>query len=456
LPSSIPDLAYQGQWARLLDALAIHPTQVDACREPKGYTPLHQAAWHGAPPNVIGRLLSLGADPNRRTASKQQTAHEIAIEKHPDRDDLRYLLQPRHLSIAQVLRQTLASTRELFGAYDGNQLLFDRLVACFDGAEFVGQHEGLCDRLDSAFRAIAGAEVTGHARVGVEFVGKSFDFQVDTAFWRDSFAPLLARRTAAQDWGPLEPAWAVVADLFDPTPEQWGLRGDLFLWLEMRRALAHVPLPTRADDLERQLHAAYETLMAQPLGLRAQVFVDRFARGGMSSGMVDGEFWARVLVPSLCQRLQWLRASWAGKSGGVERKLGAPVDAASPVLSTTLKRPGDSTMRVIATLAGFRARHGRWPDTVDIDARLLAALATELLTPLGFFRLQSTLEVTTHVSGTVVARSSGDQGMLRFEYGESSPSPEVSSAEVAAWLGWDDPGSASLAEAFWAGKLSKH
>lgn len=118
-------------------------------------------------------------------------------------------------------------------------------------------------------------------------------------------------------------------------------------------------------------------------------------------------------------------------------------------ISKTIKVPRNSTMRVVATLAGFRARYGRWPEAIDIDPGMLAAMATELLTPLGFFLLQSKLEVTTHVSGTVVARSS-QQGepVQKFEYGETCDRPEISSSAVADWLGWDDPASDELSAAY--------
>jgi len=37
----------------------------------------------------------------------------------------------------------------------------------------------------------------------------------------------------------------LVADLFDPEPEQWGLRGDPYLWREMKETFAETQLETR-------------------------------------------------------------------------------------------------------------------------------------------------------------------------------------------------------------------
>lgn len=68
----------------------------------RGYTPLHQAAWHGASLSVVGELLYIGADRGIRTNNKQQTALDIANEKHPERSDLAYVLMDRPLTIAQI------------------------------------------------------------------------------------------------------------------------------------------------------------------------------------------------------------------------------------------------------------------------------------------------------------------------------------------------------------------
>jgi hypothetical protein len=59
-------LAFQEN-GTLLPILRDYPHLVNLPSEPKGYTPLHQAAWHGANLSVIGELLSLGADRSATT-----------------------------------------------------------------------------------------------------------------------------------------------------------------------------------------------------------------------------------------------------------------------------------------------------------------------------------------------------------------------------------------------------
>ena len=60
---AIADASKSGNWNELLDLLDTNPRYVNAVR-PDGsamYSPLHQAAWHGAPVEVARRLIELGA-----------------------------------------------------------------------------------------------------------------------------------------------------------------------------------------------------------------------------------------------------------------------------------------------------------------------------------------------------------------------------------------------------------
>lgn len=126
-------LAFQGEWNTLLPILRDYPDLVNHPSEPKGYTQLHQAAWHGANLSVIGELLSIGADRSATTNAKRQTAYDIVVEKHK-RPDPQYLLFPQKLTIAQILRKVVSTERQLFTDYDGNQILVDKKIAA-SGAE---------------------------------------------------------------------------------------------------------------------------------------------------------------------------------------------------------------------------------------------------------------------------------------------------------------------------------
>ena len=51
-----------------------------------------------------------------------------------------------------------------------------------------------------------------------------------------------------------------ISELFEDAPEQWGLRGDPFLWEEMKEHLGARPVPEAPDDLELILHSAFVEL----------------------------------------------------------------------------------------------------------------------------------------------------------------------------------------------------
>jgi hypothetical protein len=298
-------LAFKGDWSRLLALLDLHPELVNVTSETKGYTPLHQAAWHGADLAVIGQLLRLGASRRARTFGKRQTAAEIAIEKHRDREDLAYVLGERRATIAQLMRKVIATNRDLFKAYDGNQVLADRLIACFGSDPCPASVEDLDRRLESAFLALTGTSWASEAEIPIATC-ENFDMRADGRFWASRFVPLIRKAAAEADEFVLETGWAVVSDLFDPAPKVWGLRGDLFLWLEMRQALCLVPIPEQSEAMRATIASAIHALIGHGLDGRADVFVRRYDRGGMSSGVVNGPFWVDKFTQLMEQRARWL------------------------------------------------------------------------------------------------------------------------------------------------------
>jgi hypothetical protein len=85
--------ARDGRWVRVLEIAAAHPGWVNATRigSQSGYAPLHQAAWHGAGPDVTGRLLDLGAWRTLRSSSGERAADIAEARGHTQ---LRNLLEP--------------------------------------------------------------------------------------------------------------------------------------------------------------------------------------------------------------------------------------------------------------------------------------------------------------------------------------------------------------------------
>jgi hypothetical protein len=302
-------LAFRGDWNSLLPILKGNRHLVNIASEPKGYTPLHQAAWHGASLGVIGQLLRMGASRRARTFSKRQNAADIATEKHPDREGLRFVLTARRATVAQLLRKVLAQNRGLFSDCDGNQIIADRLISCFGVQPCPHSIPELEQQLQSAFYTLTGSSMESHDRIHIE-ITDSFNMVADGRFWISRVMPLVRQCASEADDFVLEREWAVMSDLFEPAPRSWGLRGTLFLWLEMRQVLCQVPIPENPEEIDEVIAAAFCTLTHQSLSPRADVFVSRFARGGMSSGHVDGQFWVEDFCPLLRNRARWLQEVW--------------------------------------------------------------------------------------------------------------------------------------------------
>jgi hypothetical protein len=188
----------------------------------------------------------------------------------------------------------------------------DRLIECFCSDWISGTNENVEGRLDSAFRAITGVPLLSALAITFEPC-EHFVFEVDANFWKGRFLPLLQANMSRGHLTPIQEEWAVISDLFDPAPSQWGLRRDLFLWMEMRQAFCHVEIPRQPQDLARLVSTAFALFTGTTLAKDVTVHVKHLARGGMSSGMVSGEFWSERFIPLMMQRSKWLQETWRWK-----------------------------------------------------------------------------------------------------------------------------------------------
>ncbi|MBM9839267.1 hypothetical protein JO861_22215 [Rhodococcus hoagii] len=92
--------------------------------------------------------------------------------------------------------------------------------------------------------------------------------------------------------------------LFEEEPEQWGLRGDPYVWAAIREHLTGLPLPDDDATLEETLLEAFTTVVGADLRteLADEVYRTEFAHGGMSSGHVCIPVWRDRLIPLLVSR----------------------------------------------------------------------------------------------------------------------------------------------------------
>ncbi|MCA1568166.1 MAG: hypothetical protein LC803_21490 [Acidobacteria bacterium] len=96
---------------------------------------------------------------------------------------------------------------------------------------------------------------------------------------------------------------SAVGALFQDEPLRWGLRGDPYLWREMRRHLEGVACPTTPGELTSVIEEAFEELTGYPISHAEPFYVEKYSHGGMSSGYVQPKFWRETAVPLLQGRL---------------------------------------------------------------------------------------------------------------------------------------------------------
>jgi len=103
-----------------------------------------------------------------------------------------------------------------------------------------------------------------------------------------------------------------VSDLFDPEPQTWGLRGDPYLWRALRAHLAGQDIPASPGGLASLLHQAFRELAGVDLASdpAASVYLEQYAHGGTSSGMISLDAWRQRLMPVLVERARTRLPGW--------------------------------------------------------------------------------------------------------------------------------------------------
>src|SRR5690242_20372029 len=95
-----------------------------------------------------------------------------------------------------------------------------------------------------------------------------------------------------------------LSQIFKEEPPRWGLRGDPYLWNEMKSVLEDHAYPDTEEDFNILLEQTFEKLTGGSIKVPRPVFVERYSHGGMSSGNVSTEFWIEVGFPMLRERFR--------------------------------------------------------------------------------------------------------------------------------------------------------
>jgi len=93
-----------------------------------------------------------------------------------------------------------------------------------------------------------------------------------------------------------------LSDLFIVRPETFGARGDPHFWEYLERYFSKVEFPYTEDWLINDIYRLFVDVSGKQLTKEATPYVKEFAHGGMSSGVLCGEFWVMRAIPLLVER----------------------------------------------------------------------------------------------------------------------------------------------------------
>ncbi len=98
--------------------------------------------------------------------------------------------------------------------------------------------------------------------------------------------------------------------IFENKPNQWGLRGDPYLWAEMAELCIGESLDTDDYGIAGFVSEYFEKVTGVPLTYDAIGHNKRFEHGGMSSGSVSGQFWISKGIPLLIESLHRVKVGY--------------------------------------------------------------------------------------------------------------------------------------------------
>lgn len=94
--------------------------------------------------------------------------------------------------------------------------------------------------------------------------------------------------------------------IFEEEPGQWGLRGDPYLWKDLRDYMTNAQQPENEEEFEKLFHDAFKKITGEDLTPGRHIFMERYNFGGMSSGRIDSDFWIAKGFPLLRERFKQL------------------------------------------------------------------------------------------------------------------------------------------------------
>ena len=90
-----------------------------------------------------------------------------------------------------------------------------------------------------------------------------------------------------------------LSELFNIQPPNWGLRGDPWLWQDMKKAFAETPFPYSSPQLVADICRVFQEKTGVELTNAARPYVEAYDHGGNSAGKVSGKWWLTTAMPIL-------------------------------------------------------------------------------------------------------------------------------------------------------------
>ena len=89
--------------------------------------------------------------------------------------------------------------------------------------------------------------------------------------------------------------------IFEKKPMRWGLRGDPYLWDEMQESCIGKSLDIDEYEIGKFVCDYFKKVTGKELTYNEEVYVERLAHGGMSSGL-QKEYHSLLRI---CEKSKW-------------------------------------------------------------------------------------------------------------------------------------------------------
>ncbi len=92
--------------------------------------------------------------------------------------------------------------------------------------------------------------------------------------------------------------------IFANQPQQWGFRGDPYLWRLLATKLAGMPDAANGEAAIETIYRVFTEITGEHLDIAGDFRLDGIPEHGMSGGLISGETWRGRLIPLLRSRAE--------------------------------------------------------------------------------------------------------------------------------------------------------